>query len=88
MDIQIVLQHIFGFIGIYTTVRWLYKLALNFFNKTTVRKCHKCGCTELSYLRSLNVKKCTSCSHEMEWNLDPGQMPLVRNNRMVKRNKP
>lgn len=48
-------------------------------------KCTQCGCQQLSPLRSLNVKKCTSCGHEMEWNLDPGQLPLVRSNRMVKK---
>lgn len=47
--------------------------------------CTQCGCEQLSQLRSINIKKCTSCGHEMEWNLDPGQMPLVRSNRMVKR---
>lgn len=49
--------------------------------------CINCGCQQLSLLRSLNIKKCTSCGHEMKWNLDPGQMPLVRSNRMVKRKK-
>lgn len=47
--------------------------------------CTKCGCEQLSQLRSINTKKCTSCGHEMDWNLDPGQLPLVRSNRMVKR---
>ena len=55
------------------------------FNKNS---CLRCGCEYLSPLRSLNTKKCTSCGHEMDWNLDPGQLPLVRSNRMVKRDKP
>lgn len=50
--------------------------------------CANCECIYLSSLRSLNIKKCTSCGHEMNWNLDPGQLPLVRSNRMVKRDKP
>jgi hypothetical protein len=49
--------------------------------------CDYCGCEALSLLRSLNVKKCTTCGYEKKWNLDPGQMPLVRSNRMVKRNE-
>lgn len=52
------------------------------------KNCPKCNCKELSLLRSLNVKKCTSCGHEIPWHLDPGQLPLVRSNRMVKRDKP
>ena len=50
--------------------------------------CPKCCCTQPSLLRSTNTKKCTSCGYEMDWNLDPGQLPLVRSNRMVKRDNP
>lgn len=110
MDIQIVLQHVFGFIGICTVISWVHSLfkkhkphnqlnarAANLIKLLTADTnmsqlpkyvggiCTECKCTILSPLRSLNIKKCTSCGHEMEWNLDPGQMPLVRSNRMVKR---
>lgn len=84
MDIQTVLQHVFGFIGIFVVIKWLRDLIFAYFNKPKHR-CKVCGCTDLSSLRSLNVKKCTSCGYEMEWNLDPGQLPLVRSNRMVKK---
>lgn len=62
---------------------WFYKLT----GKPRLKYCHECGCTVLSPLRSINKKKCTSCGHEMDWFLDPGQAPLVPNNRMVKRKK-
>ncbi len=51
----------------------------------TEQYCTKCNCEKLSLLRSINKKKCTSCGHEMDWFLDPGQAPLITNNRMVKR---
>lgn len=57
-----------------------------FRNSSIKSNCPKCGNTILSPLRSQYVKKCTSCGYEVEWKLDPGQMPLIRNNRMVKKN--
>lgn len=53
----------------------------------TNKTCPQCHCQYLSPLRSLNIKKCTACGYEMEWKLDPGQLPLVANNRMVKRDE-
>ncbi len=50
--------------------------------KLLIKCCDKCGCEVLSPLRSISKKKCTSCGHEMDWFLDPGQQPLVRNNRL------
>jgi hypothetical protein len=121
MDIQTVLQHVFGIIGICTVVVWLRDRVFSYMSnawsankkKSDLFKarainlikllrddtpmhrvpdyvpgaCIQCRCVILSPLRSLNVKKCTSCGYEMDWNLDPGQMPLVRSNRMVKRNE-
>ena len=67
---------------------YILKSRLVKLNIKTKHSCTQCGCEYLSPLRSNNVKKCTSCGHEMDWNLDPGQLPLVRSNRMVKRNDP
>lgn len=54
--------------------------------KPKLAACTNCGCTALSLLSSNNIKRCIACGHEMPWHLDPGQLPLVRSNRMVKRN--
>lgn len=50
--------------------------------------CPKCCCTSASLLRSISIKKCLKCGHESEWKLNEGQLPLVANNRMVKRETP
>ncbi len=88
MDIQIVLQHVFGFIGICTVINWIHKLVLIIRTKKELPKdsCPMCK-SPLSPMRSTNKKECTSCDYKVDWNLDPGQMPLVRSNRMVKRNE-
>lgn len=44
--------------------------------KVTTKHCQKCGSTALILLTSLNKKMCSSCGHEMEWYLDPGQKPI------------
>lgn len=88
MDVQTVLQHVFGFIGICTVAYWFRKLFFWYLNREPVSNkdtCMNCGCKHLSRLRSINIKKCTSCAHEMPWNLEPGQESLIQNNRKVKR---
>jgi hypothetical protein len=47
--------------------------------------CPNCCGTSPSMLRSISIKKCLDCGHESQWKLDKGQLPLVANNRMVKR---
>lgn len=43
--------------------------------------CPKCKKGILCALRSQNIKKCSSCDYEQPWRLNPGQKPLIRNNR-------
>lgn len=81
------LQHLFGFIGICTVVQWTIKFCKPKPKESPVKlNCPNCGCTDFSLLRSINTKKCIGCGHEIEWHLDEGQLPLICNNRMVKRN--
>ena len=49
--------------------------------KNACPKCH----SPLSSMRSTSLKECTACGYKKEWPLDEGQLPLVANNRMVKR---
>lgn len=51
--------------------------------KNTCPNCH----SPLSSMRSTSLKECTNCDYKEEWKLDKGQLPLVANNRMVKRNE-
>lgn len=37
----------------------------------------KCKCEVLVPLRSINKKMCPDCKAKYEWNLDPGQRPLI-----------
>jgi hypothetical protein len=53
--------------------------------KNIPKPCPKCN-SPLSSMRSTSLKECTSCDYKEEWKLDEGQLPLVANNRMVKRN--
>jgi protein-arginine kinase activator protein McsA len=91
------LQHLFGFIGILTVVNWVYKLfALHTKKQSTPlttedlmqlrskNECPECS-SPLSPMRSTSLKECTSCYYKEEWKLDKGQLPLIANNRMVKR---
>lgn len=43
--------------------------------------CPECKNGALCAIRSQNVKKCSSCGYEQSWHLDPGQKPLITNNR-------
>lgn len=42
--------------------------------------CPKCG-GPLVPLRSLLLKLCNDCKHEVAWPLEPGQPPLITTNR-------
>lgn len=65
----------------------LYRTVEHLFKSHSAEQCPGCGKdANWSLLRSNNVKKCTSCSYEKSWYLDKGQLPLIRSNRMVKRN--
>jgi len=70
-------------------VKYYFKLKYFLLLKYSKHKfiCPKCCCTQPSLLRSTNTKKCTSCAHEVDWQLTEGQLPLIRSNRMVKRNE-
>ena len=88
MDTQTVLQHVFGFIGICTVINWTHKfLRYKKRPKSLTLVCNHCGGDKWSLLRSMNIKKCIDCGREVEWKLDEGQLPLVANNRMVKRDE-
>ncbi len=93
------LQHLFGFIGICTVLTWLFKLTsikpkskstltaedlIEVRNRNTKNECPECS-SPLASMRSTSLKECTSCDYKVEWRLDKGQLPLVANNRMVKR---
>lgn len=47
--------------------------------------CPACKDGVMCALRSLNVKMCSSCGHNVPWKLKHGQLPLVANNRQVKK---
>ena len=46
--------------------------------------CPACGDTVLVPLRILSVKICPTCSHEVAWDLEPGQKPVIEGGRCVK----
>lgn len=48
----------------------------------STKSCPECGGTALVRFMSLNYKRCGDCGEEMPWTLDPGQPPLVANNRV------
>jgi hypothetical protein len=50
-------------------------------SKPSTKHCFNCGSDRLSMLRSINIKKCIDCGHEMDWNLNPGQKSLINSNR-------
>lgn len=95
------LQHIFGFIGICTVLNWIIKFyrikskqvpvltsedLIELRSNNFKNECPECS-SPLSLMRSTSLKECTSCGYKDEWKLDEGQLPLVANNRMVKRNE-
>lgn len=43
-------------------------------------KCPCCRGPLISY-SSMNIRECVDCGHMYSWDLDPGQKPLVTNNR-------
>lgn len=43
--------------------------------------CPQCNDGVLVPLRSLNIKKCSSCAQEQPFLLKPNQAPLLNNNR-------
>jgi hypothetical protein len=47
--------------------------------------CPKCKDGVMCELRSLSVKMCNSCGHNVPWKLKEGQIPLIANNRQVKK---
>ncbi len=49
-------------------------------------ECPKCG-GPLVPLRSLLLKLCTDCQHEVPWPLAPGQPPLITTNRDKRKDK-
>lgn len=49
-------------------------------------ECPKCG-GPLVPLRSLLLKLCTDCQHEVPWPLNPGQPPLITTNRDKRKDK-
>lgn len=51
-----------------------------------MKACPKCS-GPLVQLRSLNLRICNDCKAEYEWNLKPGQPPLITNNRADRRAK-
>lgn len=46
--------------------------------------CPACGDTVLVPLRTLSVKICPTCSHEVAWNLEPGRKPVIEGGRCIK----
>lgn len=63
-------------------VVWVVAIRVSYRKKKVVRKnhCPKCG-SFLHPIRSQRLKICGSCHYEEPWELDPGQKPLIRNNR-------
>lgn len=53
--------------------------------KSVENLCPACADGILCPLRSLSVKRCQSCGHSVPWELKEGQLPLVANNRQVKK---
>lgn len=51
----------------------------------TTKICPECGGTAIVALRSMNLKLCSECLHEYDWNLDAGQAPLLATNRSTVR---
>lgn len=49
--------------------------------------CPSCGKGVMCAIRSQQIKMCSSCAHTVPWELKPGQLPLVTNNRQVKRSR-
>ena len=87
MDIQIFLQHLFGFIGICTVINWTHRFVV-YRSKPKIenqiqelRSKYECPCcsSPMSPMRSTSLKECTSCDYTEEWKLDEGQLPLVAN---------
>lgn len=49
------------------------------------RACPDCG-SPMTDLRSLNARQCaTGCKETFAWNLAPGQLPLIANNRATRK---
>lgn len=49
------------------------------------RACPDCG-EPMADLRSLNARQCaTGCKETFAWNLAPGQLPLIANNRATRK---
>lgn len=54
----------------------------------STKRCPKCGDDRLALFTSLRLKYCNACSHWMNWDLSPGQKPLVGPARSVRKEKP
>lgn len=52
---------------------------------TTTKRCPKCGNTHLGLIRTQFLKFCPDCGTWMEWNLDPGQRPLLGPSRTMEK---
>lgn len=49
------------------------------------RACPDCG-EPMSNMPSLNARQCaTGCKEKFAWNLAPGQLPLIANNRATRK---
>lgn len=45
--------------------------------KTSTKQCPECGSTVLRLFTSTNKKQCDDCLTWFDWNLEPGQKPLI-----------
>lgn len=83
------LNHIMNLLACYGLIRLLvdsYNFVLKLLKPVRNKNCCPLCDSPMSMIRSTNKKMCTSCDFETSWHLDEGQLPLVRSNRMVKRN--
>lgn len=49
----------------------------------STKRCPRCGGTQLFEFGSMFMKLCEPCNIEIHWPLDPGQAPLIANNRIT-----
>jgi len=49
----------------------------------STKQCPKCGNEALGLIRTQHMKFCPDCDTWFDWNLDPGQKPLLRDSREV-----
>ncbi len=67
------------------TTDYLNELIEKLNDEDSKNTCPECN-SPLSLMRSNNLKECTSCDYKCDWDLDPGQKPLIGSNRGDRRN--